>query len=83
LTKFGIDRKRDVVFYLPRVIARSILYKGLPYIPNLQDLVDFNGIKYSIMHIEETMWWAQTDRSLYYAMFADKFQETDRVTYKE
>lgn len=80
LTKFGIDRKRDIVFYLPRVVAMSVFYKGVPYAPCLQDLVDFNGIKYVISHIEETTWWAQSDRSLYYAMFADKFQETDRYT---
>lgn len=83
LTKYGIDRKRDIIFYLPRVIASSITFKGVPYVPILQDLIKFNGFYYQVLRIEEERWWAQTDRHLFYALFCDKLQENNRVTFKE
>lgn len=83
LTTFGIDRKRDMVFFLPKVISDEILYNGVPYVPRLQDVVDFNGLKYQILNIQDERWWAQTDHPLFYTMAADKLQENDRVVFRE
>lgn len=77
--KYGIDRVRDIVFFMPVIIAKDYR-RGeteVEFEPLIQDIIDFHGIKYEILHIAKDKWFAATDRSLYYTLSCNKIQNAD------
>jgi len=74
VTKFGIDRNREIIFFLPKALAEEFIFETKPYVPKTQDIIIFNGFLYEVLQIVVDKWWAQTDRNLYYTLGTNKIQ---------
>lgn len=77
--KYGIDRVRDIIFFMPVTIANDYRRgeSEVAFEPLIQDIIDFHGIKYEILHIVKDKWFANTDKSLYYTLSCNKIQNPD------